>query len=132
MNIVDTSGWLEYLAGSDQAKHFADPIEDTQHLLVPSIVIYEVFKKVTLAFDENRAFQAIAQVKQGRVVDVDEAIALYAGRLSIEKKLPMADALIYAMALQHSATVYTQDAHFEGLPQVRYFAKAPASNPRRG
>lgn len=123
MNIVDTSGWLEYFADSTQAKHFAAAIEDTRHLLVPSIVIYEVFKKITLAYDENRAFQAIAQIKQGRVIDCDEATALYAAKISIEKKLPMADALIYATAVLHHATVYTQDAHFEGLPQVRYFAK---------
>jgi len=78
VNVVDTSGWLEYFADSPQAMHFAGPIEDTEHLLVPSIVVYEVFKKITLAFDENRAFQADAQLKQGSVVDVNEAIALFA------------------------------------------------------
>lgn len=131
MNLVDTSGWLEYFADSPQAKHFAGPIEDIEHLLVPSIVVYEVFKKITQAFDENRAFQAIAQLKQGRVVDVGEAIAMYAAKVSIEKKLPMADALIYATAVLHHATVYTQAAHFEGFVQVRYFAKATAGNPDR-
>lgn len=124
MHIVDTSGWLEYFADSPQARHFAAAIEDTRHLLVPTVVVYEIFKKIALAFDENRAFQAIAQLKQGRLVDVDEAIAIYAGKLSLEKRLPMADALIYAAAVLHGATVYTQDAHFEGLAQVRYFAKA--------
>ena len=130
MNVVDTSGWLEYFADGPQAKHFAGPIEDTEHLLVPSIVVYEVFKKIAVAFEENRAFQAVAQLKQGRVVDMSEAIALFGGKLSIEKKLPMADALIYATALLLHATVYTQDQHFEGLAQVRYFAKASAGDPR--
>ena len=129
MNVVDTSGWLEYFADGPQAKHFAGPIENTENLLVPSVVVYEVFKKITLAFDENRAFQAIAQLKQGRVVDASEAIALFAGKLSIEKKLPMAHALIYATALLHHATVYTQDQHFEGLAQVRYFAKTTIGDP---
>ncbi len=124
MNIVDTSGWLEYFADSPAARHFAAAIENTDELLVPSIVLYEVFKKITLAFDENKAFTAIAQLKQGQLVDVDEAVALYAGKISIEKKLPMADALIYAACLLNHATLYTQDAHFEGLPQVRYYAKA--------
>ena len=64
------------------------------------------------------------------MIDVSEAIDLYAGKLSIEKKLPMADALIHATALLHHATVYTQDQHFEGLAQVRYFAKASAGDPR--
>ena len=90
---------------------------------MPAVIVYEVFKKVALAFDENRALQAIGQLKQGRVVNVDEAIAIYAGKLSLEKKLPMADALIYATAVLHDATVYTQDAHFEGLAQVRYFRR---------
>lgn len=130
MHIVDTSGWLEYFAGSAQARHFAAAVEDIEHLLVPVVIVYEVFKKITQAFDENRAFQAIAQIKQGRVVDVDEAIALYAGKLGLEKNLPMADALIYATAVLHGATVYTQDAHFEGLAQVRYFAKAAAGRRR--
>ena len=123
MHIVDTSGWLEYFADSLQARHFAAAVEDTEHLLVPAVIVYEVFKKVALAFDENRALQAIGQLKQGRVVNVDEAIAIYAGKLSLEKKLPMADALIYATAVLHDATVYTQDAHFEGLAQVRYFRR---------
>ena len=126
MNLVDTSGWLEYFADSPQAPHFAPAIEDTEHLLVPAIVVYEVFKKVMLAFDENRALLAMGQLKLGRVVDVDEAIAIYAAKLSLEKRLPMADALIYATALLHDATVFTQDAHFEGLAQVRYF---PALRP---
>jgi len=127
MNIVDTSGWLEYLADTPHADHYAAAIENTEELLVPSIVLYEVFKKLTLAYDENRAFQAIGQLKQGRVLPVDEAIALYAGKASIEKKLPMADALIYATAILHEATIFTQDAHFEGLPQVKYFEKAALS-----
>jgi predicted nucleic acid-binding protein len=123
VNIVDTSGWLEYLADSPLAGNYAAAIENTDELLVPSIVLYEVFKKITVAYDENRAFQAIAQLKQGRVLAVGEAIALYAGKISIEKRLPMADALIYATAILHHATILTQDAHFEGLPQVKYFAK---------
>jgi len=123
MHIVDTSGWLEYFADSPQARHFAAAVEDTEHLLVPAVIVYEVFRKVALAFDENRALQAVGQLKQGRVVNVDEAIAIYAGKLSLEKKLPMADALIYATAVLHGATVYTQDAHFVGLAQVRYFRR---------
>lgn len=124
MNLVDTSGWLEYFADTAQARHFATAIEDTRKLLVPSVVLYEVFKKVSLTLDEGRAFAAVAQLKQGKVVDVDETVALYAGKLSIEHKLPMADAFIYATALLNKATVFTQGAHFERLPQVKYFAKA--------
>ncbi|RVT52653.1 type II toxin-antitoxin system VapC family toxin [Rubrivivax albus] len=124
MNIVDTSGWLEYLADSPRAGQFAAAIEDTEHLLVPVIVIYEVFKKIALAFDESRAIQVIGVLKHGQVVPLDEAMAMGAAKLSLERKLPMADALIYTTALRHGATVYTQDAHFEGLPQVRFFPRS--------
>jgi predicted nucleic acid-binding protein len=122
VNIVDTSGWLEYFADSPQAKHFAAVIEDIEQLMFHSIVLYEVFNKIALAFDENNAFQVVAHLKQGKVMVVDDAVALYAGKVSIEKKLPMADALIYATAILHHATAYTQDTHFEGLMNVKYFA----------
>lgn len=127
MNLVDTSGWLEYFADTSHARHFAAAIEDTRKLLVPSVVLYEVFKKVSLNLDEGKAFAAVAQLKQGKLVNIDETVALFAGKLSIEHKLPMADAFIYAIALLNKATVFTQDAHFEGLPQVKYFARAAAS-----
>ena len=124
MHVVDTSGWLAYFANTAQAPHFAAAIEDTAQLLVPAIVLHEIFKKIMRDFDENKALLAIGQVKQGRVVDVDETIALYAAKLSLEKQLPMADALIYATARLHGATVYTQDAHFERLAHVRFFKRA--------
>jgi toxin FitB len=120
MNRVDTPGWLEYFADPPQAPHVAAAIEDTEHLRVPAIVVYEVFRKLMLAFDENRALLALGQLKLGRVVDVDEAIAIHAAKLSLEKRLTMADALIHAAAQLHGATVVTQDAHFQGLAQVKY------------
>jgi predicted nucleic acid-binding protein len=124
MRIIDTSGWLEYLADSPTAHHFADAIEDTATLLVPVIVVYEVFKKVRAAVDESRALTVAAQLRQGRVVVMDEALALLGARLSSDLRLPMADALIYATAELHDAEVLTHDSHFEGLPRARYFPKA--------
>ncbi len=124
MNVVDTSGWLEYFADSPSAKHFAAAIESTATLIVPTVVLYEVFKKVRADFGEDKAFVAVAQLKLGIVTAVDEAAALYAAKLSSDHKLPMADALIYATAQLRNATVYTQDAHFRDLPGVKYFEKA--------
>ncbi|HOB03311.1 MAG TPA: type II toxin-antitoxin system VapC family toxin [Casimicrobium huifangae] len=124
MNLVDTSGWLEYFADTPSAKHFAKAIENTSTLIVPTIVLYEVFKKVRTQLGEDKAFVAVAQLKLGVVVAVDEAVALLAAKLSSDHKLPMADALIYATAQLRGATVYTQDAHFRELPGVRYFEKA--------
>lgn len=124
MNVVDTSGWLEYFVDSPSAKHFAPAIESTSTLIVPTVVMYEVFKKVRADFGEDKAFVAVAQLKLGIVAVIDEAVALYAAKLSSEHKLPMADALIYATAQLRNATVYTQDAHFRDLPGVNYFEKA--------
>ena len=120
MNLVDTSGWIEYFFGGGNASYFAKPIEQTQTLLVPVICIYEVFKKVNLVADESKALQAIAQMKQGRIVPVPEEIALKAALNSIKYKLPMADSLIYATGQVEDAIVWTQDEHFERLPGVNY------------
>lgn len=122
MNLVDTSGWIAYFFGSDHAGYFADPIEDTENLIVPAVCIYEVFKKVSTVADETEALRAVAQMKQGRLIDLGEEIALRAAQVSLEHKLPMADSFIYATAQLERATVWTQDADFNGLPGVNYRA----------
>lgn len=119
MNVVDSSGWLEYFAGTARASLFAKAIEDTGKLVVPTITVYEVFKKVLRERGENLALRAASQMQMGEVVTVDVSLCLSAAR----HDLPLADSLIYATAQQHKATLWTQDAHFEGLPGVRYFAK---------
>ena len=118
MNLVDTSGWIEYFFEGRHARHFAKPIEATEALIVPTTCLYEVFKKVTRAGDEARALQAVAQMKQGRVVALDEAIALRAALISITHRLPMADSFVYATAQAYDAVLWTGDAHFAGLSGV--------------
>ena len=120
MNIVDTSGWIEYFFSGSHASFFSKPIEDTDHLMVPVICLYEVFKKVNIVADEARALQIVGQMKQGHVVDLTEDIALRASLISIRHKLPMADSLIYATASARSALLWTQDEHFRNLPGVNY------------
>ncbi|MFN2350606.1 MAG: type II toxin-antitoxin system VapC family toxin [Kiritimatiellia bacterium] len=120
MNMVDTSGWIEYFFGERNASYFAAPIEKTDQLVVPVICLYEVFKKVNVVADEARALRAVAQMKQGRVVDITEDVALSAALISLKHKLPMADSLIYATARSQGATLWTQDDHFSNLPNVRY------------
>ncbi len=124
MNIVDSSCWLEYFAGSETGEAVAPIIEDLDALIVPSITLYEVFKKLLQELDEDRALFVLAHMKQGRVIDLDAPLALYAAQLGIEHKLPLADSVIFATALKHGATLYTQDEHFKGLKQVRYLEKA--------
>ena len=123
MNLVDSSAWLEYLAGGSLAGQLARPIEQTDKLLVPTIVIYEVGKRVMQQRGEDAALQVVAVMHQGTVVDLDATIALNAAQLSVVNKLPLADSVILATARLHEATIWTLDADFKGLPGVRCFAR---------
>ena len=120
MNLVDTSGWIEFFFAGPNATHFAKPIENSAKLLVPTICLYEVFKKVNMVGSEAQALQAVAQMREGQVVDLTETIALSASLISIQHKLPMADSMIYATGVANDATIWTQDIHFENLPGVKY------------
>jgi predicted nucleic acid-binding protein len=123
VNLVDSSAWLEYFAGGTRASQLAKPIEQLDALLVPTIVIYEVGKRVMQQRGEEAALQVVAVMHQGVVVDLDATIALNAAQLSIAHKLPMADSVILATARLHEATIWTLDADFKGIPGVRYLAR---------
>ena len=123
MNVVDSSGWLEYFADAQNAAFFESAIEDVDHLLVSSINLYEVFKRICQQRGEGIALQAIAQMQQGQVVELTSALALSAARLSIKEHLPMADSVILATARAFRAVLWTQDEDFEGLQGVRYVSK---------
>ena len=123
MNVVDSSAWLEYFADGRNASVFAKPIEATRSLVVPSLSLFEVFKRVSQQRNEDEALRAIAVMEQGRVVELDRATALEAARLSIEHGIAMADSVMLATAQRNRATLWTQDSDFEGLPGVRYYAK---------
>jgi predicted nucleic acid-binding protein len=123
MNVLDSSGWLEYLSDGPHAKTFQQVVSDTEYLVIPTICIYEVFKKVLLQFGEERALEAVAILSRGETADLDRQIAIEAAQLSIEHKLSMADSIILATAQAHQATLWTQDAHFKEVPGVRYIEK---------
>ena len=123
MNVVDSSAWLEYFADGPNASVFAKPIEATRSLLVPSLSLFEVFKRVSQQRDEDEALRAIAIMEQGRVVDLDRATALESARLSIQYRLAMADSIMLATAQRNRATLWTQDSDFEDLPGIKYYVK---------
>ena len=123
MNLVDSSGWLEYFADETNAAFFAPAIEDAENLIVPTISLYEVFKRVLQQRGEGPALQAVAMMEQGQVIDLNSSIALLGAKLSHELKLPMADALILATARSQQATLWTQDEDFSAISGVRYIAK---------
>lgn len=120
MNIVDSSGWLEYFADGPNAGFFEPAILKPAELIVPTISVYEVFKRILQQSDESRALRAVAAMQRGAVVELSTPLALSAARLSAELKLPMADSIMLAAARAQQAILWTQDAHFEGLEGVKY------------
>jgi predicted nucleic acid-binding protein len=120
MNVVDSSAWLEYFAAGPNAPYFAGAIENTAELIVPTMSIYEVFKRILQQRSENEALQVVAVMQQGKISEMDPAVALSAARISIDHKLPMADSIMLATARLNKATFWTQDAHFEGMQDVKY------------
>jgi predicted nucleic acid-binding protein len=125
MNVVDSSGWLEYFADGPNAEFFAAAIENVEELIVPVISLYEVFKRVHQQRAEGDALQVVAMMEQGQVIDLNSSLALSAAKISLELKIPMADSLILATARAYEATLWTQDADFEGISGVQYKAKNP-------
>jgi predicted nucleic acid-binding protein len=123
MNVVDSSGWLEYFADGPNADFFAPAIENVRELITPSIVLYEVFKRILQQRSEDDALKAIAIMAQWQVIKFDSTLALSAAKTSADLKLPMADSIILATARAHDATVWTQDEDFEGIEGVQYIKK---------
>ena len=125
MNVVDSSGWLEYFADGPRAAFFTTAIEKPADLVVPTISVYEVFKRVLQQRDHGAALQVVAVMRQGKVVELTEALAMAAARLSVKHRLPMADSIMLATAEAWEATLWTQDADFADVPGVRYVPKTP-------
>jgi len=123
MNVVDSSGWLEYFADGPNADFFAPAIENTGELIVPSVSIYEVFKRVLQQRGHDEALQVIVVMLQGAVVDLNTSLALSAARVSIDCALPMADSIMLATAHAYNATLWTQDADFRGMDGIQYTEK---------
>lgn len=120
MNVVDSSGWLEYFADASNAGFFAAPIEDTARLIVPALSLVEVTRRILQQRDEPSALTALALMCQGQVVDVDPSLAFDAAQLGVELKLALADSVMLATARRHGATLWTQDDDFEGFAGVKY------------
>jgi predicted nucleic acid-binding protein len=123
MNIVDSSGWIEYFTQGENADFFIPPIQDHEHLIVPTICIYEVSKRLLLERDEDSALLAVGLMSHGREIDLDRNIALEAAQISFGLKLAMADSIILATARSNNATLWTQDAHFKKIDSVKYIEK---------
>ena len=124
MNLIDSSGWLEYFSDGPNADVFTEPIiASSEPIIIPTIIIYEIFKKVLSERREDAAIQTVAQLKKYRSIPLDENIALSAAKISYDRKIPMADSIIYASAKRYDAVVWTQDEDFKDLPNVKYILK---------
>jgi predicted nucleic acid-binding protein len=124
MNVVDSSGWLEYLSDGPNAGFFAPAVEATSQLVVPTISIYEVFKRLLVQRGESEALQAVALLAQGAVVELNLSLAMDAAKVSAEQGIPMADSIMLATARAHDATLWTQDSDFAGMDGVEYIEAA--------
>lgn len=123
MNVVDSCGWLEYFANASNADFFAPVIQDEEHLLVPTVCLYEVFKRLSQQRGKEAALEGVSRLYRGNIIDLTEEIALEAAQLSLEYHLPMADSMLLATAQACQAALWTQDEHLKGLPGVQYIEK---------
>jgi predicted nucleic acid-binding protein len=123
MNVVDSSGWLEYFTDGSNADAFKPIIGDEASLIIPTVCLYEVFKITLSRAGEDEAVHVAGLMSFGQFIDFDREVALVAAPISAQYKLVMADSVIYAIAQMHNATLWTQDAHFKDLPGVKYIEK---------
>lgn len=128
MNVVDSCGWLEYFADGPNADFFAPAIETIDELLVPTLSLFEVFKRILQQRSEADALRAIALMRQGRIIELTDTLALGAARLSHELKLPLADSIILYSARQHGARFWTQGAHFAAIGDGVCYVPAAKGN----
>ena len=124
MNVVDSSGWLEYFTDGPDAAFVAEVLQEPDALIVPTVTIVEVFGAVCGSHGEGSALQAVAAMQQGRVVALDTAMALDAGRLAVTHGVSASMGAVLATAERHDATVWSLDESVRGVPGVRYRAKA--------
>jgi len=119
VNVVDSSGWIEYLSGGANAAFFRLPIEDEETLLIPALSLFEVYRHLLRHIGREDALNVVAAMRRGTVIDLDDRLALDAAELSVTTKLALADSILLATARAHGAELWTQDADFEGIEGVQ-------------
>ena len=124
MTIIDSCGWLEYFANGANADFFSTPIKENSEIIVPTVILYEIWKKISRERGEDKAIELVAQLKRYRIIPLDEELSISAAKVSSENNFAMADSIIYATARAQNATLWTQDEHFKGIEGVEYIEKA--------
>ena len=126
MNVVDSSGWIEFFRAGANGPVFKPIIEDRARLLVPTIALFEVHRVLNRSLPTDLVNRCLNVMRLGRVLDLTDARAVAASHIAAQHKLAMADAAMYAIALEFGASFWTQDVDYQGLPGVRYQAKPGA------
>ena len=116
--LVDSSGWIEYFGEGPRSAEYSKYLKDQSRLITPTIVLYEVYKRFKKERTEGDALIVVSSINKTKIVPLTESIALFAGDLSLRHGLHMADAIVYATALEGGAKVITSDEHFRGLEGV--------------
>jgi predicted nucleic acid-binding protein len=123
MVIVDSCGWLEWFSGGKLADRYEMYLADQKNMLMPAIVLYEVYKILKREVGEEKALLAAGYMKNSPVIPVDEGLALAAADIALQEKLAMADAIVVATARLNHCTVITSDSDLENQPCVKFIAK---------
>lgn len=127
MYVIDSSGWIEHFTDGPNATRYRRYLRDLSKIITPTIVLYEVYKKIKRERSEEEALQAVALMQQTTIAGLDDSAALSAADISLKHTIPMADSIVYATALDFKCRVITSDMHFDGLEEVEYIAKLPSS-----
>jgi len=123
VNVVDSSGWIEYLSGGPNADFFREPIEREEDLIVPTLGLFEVYRHLLRHVGRDQALRVVGAMRRGTVVGLDDHLALDAAELSVSARLPLADSIMLATARAHGAEFWTQDRDFEEMEGVRYASR---------
>ena len=118
--LLDSSGWIEFFTGGPLADRYATYLTPRYQLITPTIVLYEVYKKIKRERGEETALLFAGRLNATEVVQLTESIALLAADVSLRHGLAMADAIVYATAKDQNAEVVTGDADLKDLPGVVY------------
>ena len=124
MNVVDSSGWIEFFKTDPNGLTFKPIIQDEPRLLVPSISLFEVHRVLSRALPADVVQTCLDVMRRGRMLDLTDRPAIAASKAAAQHGLVLADAAIYSMALEHGATLWTQDVDYQGLAGVSYSAKS--------
>ena len=125
MILIDSCGWIEYFGEGPFADQYAAFIEETEKnkIIMPTIVIYEVYKKIKSTRGEEKALDVYAQMSLTKVVELTSALSLKAADISIKEEVAMADAIVIATAKDYQAQIITSDKHFKKVNGVKLIDK---------